>query len=71
MKISAIRTDPKDSNSVIARIREHDKPLTDALAGLVKTYYFDIISRWKMPEDTTWSAKIAALDFCAPELSIY
>ncbi|MDM8541484.1 response regulator [Desulfococcaceae bacterium HSG9] len=43
LKISAIRTDPKGSNATIDRIREHDKPLADALTELVKTYRFDII----------------------------
>ncbi|MDM8554271.1 PAS domain S-box protein [Desulfococcaceae bacterium HSG7] len=43
LKISAIRTDPQGSNAAIDHIREHDKPLADALAGLVKTYRFDII----------------------------
>ncbi len=28
---------------VVDQIREHDEPLADALAGLVKTYRFDII----------------------------
>ncbi|MDM8554273.1 response regulator [Desulfococcaceae bacterium HSG7] len=43
LKISAIRTDPKGSNATIDRIREHDKPLADALTELVKTYRFDIM----------------------------
>ncbi|MDM8554279.1 PAS domain S-box protein [Desulfococcaceae bacterium HSG7] len=43
LKISAIRTDPQGSNAAIDRIREHDKPLADALTGLVKTYRFDTI----------------------------
>ncbi|MDM8541490.1 PAS domain S-box protein [Desulfococcaceae bacterium HSG9] len=43
LKISAIRTDPQGSNAAIERIREHDKPLADALVKLVKTYRFDII----------------------------
>ncbi|MDM8541491.1 hypothetical protein QUF90_10420 [Desulfococcaceae bacterium HSG9] len=36
-------TDPQGSNAAIERIREHDKPLADALVKLVKTYRFDII----------------------------
>ncbi|MDM8554280.1 hypothetical protein QUF75_06080 [Desulfococcaceae bacterium HSG7] len=36
-------TEPQNSNAAIDRIREHDKPLADALTGLVKTYRFDII----------------------------
>ncbi|MDM8554281.1 transporter substrate-binding domain-containing protein [Desulfococcaceae bacterium HSG7] len=43
LKVAAIRTDPKDSNAAIDRIREHDKPLADALVKLVKTFRFDII----------------------------
>ncbi len=43
LKTSAERTDPKRSNAVINRIREHDEPLADALAELVRTYRFDII----------------------------
>ncbi|MDM8541494.1 PAS domain S-box protein [Desulfococcaceae bacterium HSG9] len=43
LKVAAIRTDPKGSNAAIDHIREHDKPLADALTGLVKTYRFDII----------------------------
>ncbi len=43
LKISAEKTDPKESNAVIARIREHDEPLANALAGLVRGYRFDII----------------------------
>ncbi|MDM8541489.1 PAS domain S-box protein [Desulfococcaceae bacterium HSG9] len=43
LKTSAIRTDPQNSNAVIDRIREHDKPLADALTGLVKTFRFDIM----------------------------
>ncbi len=43
LKDSAERTDPKRSNAVIDRIREHDEPLANALAGLIKNYRFDII----------------------------
>ncbi|MDM8524746.1 ATP-binding protein [Desulfococcaceae bacterium HSG8] len=40
---AAIRTDPKRSDAVIDRIREHDEPLADALSDLVGKYRFDII----------------------------
>ena len=43
LKTAAIRTDPTGSNAVIDRIREHDEPLANAMAELVRTFRFDII----------------------------
>ncbi|MDM8550664.1 hybrid sensor histidine kinase/response regulator [Desulfobacterales bacterium HSG2] len=43
LKTAAEMTSPKEANAVIDRIREHDEPLADALACLVRKYRFDII----------------------------
>jgi PAS domain S-box-containing protein len=51
LKIAAERTDPKGSNAAIDRIRKHDEPLAAALAGLVKTYRFDIIQELSEQND--------------------
>ena len=51
LKIAAERTDPKGSNAAIDRIRKHDEPLAAALAGLVKTYRFDIIQELSEQDD--------------------
>ncbi len=43
LKTAASRTDPKETNTVINRIRAHDEPLADALSDLIASYRFDII----------------------------
>ncbi|MCP4694204.1 MAG: response regulator [Desulfobacterales bacterium] len=50
LEMAVKRTDPTGSVEVIERLREHDAPLADALAELVKRYRFDII--WELFEES-------------------
>ncbi len=43
LQVAAEKISVTETNAVLDRIRERDEPLADALAGLVKTYRFDIL----------------------------